>query len=286
MKVVTYSTAAEFAHVAGPLLAADPVRNATPINVLARLLANASFSDDDPVYLTVHDADGADLIGAALCTPPFPIIVTALPAQAAPVVVDHLLDVVGFRPVGVHGMRPEAEAFLAAWSARTGDRIGHQFDQRLYRLGELVPPTSVEGGSTLATDADVDLLVDWVGAFAAEVHLEGPQPTAQQRRRRIQEQRGAYVIWRLAGAPVSLAVISAPEVGVAKIAPVYTPPELRGHGYASAATAKACQWGLDQGADHVVLYTDLANPISNSIYQRIGFVPVADALDLRFASSD
>jgi predicted GNAT family acetyltransferase len=67
-----------------------------------------------------------------------------------------------------------------------------------------------------------------------------------------------------------------------RVAPVYTPPEHRGHGYASAATAAASQWALDQGADHVLLYTDIANPITNRIYPRIGYQPLEDSAEYTF----
>jgi predicted GNAT family acetyltransferase len=69
---------------------------------------------------------------------------------------------------------------------------------------------------------------------------------------------------------------------MSRIGPVYTPPERRGHGYGSAVTAAASRWALDKRANHVLLFTDLANPVSNSIYQQIGYIPVADALDVRF----
>jgi predicted GNAT family acetyltransferase len=77
--------------------------------------------------------------------------------------------------------------------------------------------------------------------------------------------------------------VSTPQSGMSRIGPVYTPPESRGHGYGSAVTAAASQFALAHGAEHVLLFTDLANPVSNSIYQQIGFVPVADALDVTFA---
>jgi predicted GNAT family acetyltransferase len=61
-----------------------------------------------------------------------------------------------------------------------------------------------------------------------------------------------------------------------RVAPVYTPPGLRGHGYAGAATAAVSQAALDAGADEVLLFTDLANPTSNALYQRLGYRPVDD----------
>ncbi len=67
------------------------------------------------------------------------------------------------------------------------------------------------------------------------------------------------------------------------IGPVYTPPEHREHGYASAVTAAAAAWGLAAGARHVVLFTDLANPVSNSIYPRLGFRPVHDSAEFDLA---
>ena len=61
-----------------------------------------------------------------------------------------------------------------------------------------------------------------------------------------------------------------------RIGPVYTPPELRGHGYASNLVAGVTQRQLDAGRDYVFLFTDLANPTSNKIYQDIGYQPVND----------
>jgi GNAT superfamily N-acetyltransferase len=69
-----------------------------------------------------------------------------------------------------------------------------------------------------------------------------------------------------------------------RVGPVYTPPELRGHGYASAVTAAVSRQALDAGAAQVLLFTDLANPVSNAIYQRIGYRPVEDRTVLAFSA--
>lgn len=73
-----------------------------------------------------------------------------------------------------------------------------------------------------------------------------------------------------------------PVAGVSRIRPVFTPADRRRHGYGSAVTAAAARSALDSGVDDVVLFTDLANPTSNAIYQRIGFKPVADAVRIEF----
>lgn len=47
-------------------------------------------------------------------------------------------------------------------------------------------------------------------------------------------------------------------------------------------TAEATAAAVRAGAAHVVLYTDLANPTSNSIYQAIGYRPDHDAEERTF----
>jgi predicted GNAT family acetyltransferase len=79
---------------------------------------------------------------------------------------------------------------------------------------------------------------------------------------------------------VALAGITRQVAGVARVAPVYTPPEHRGRGYGAAATAAVSRQALDEGAADVVLYTDLDNAATNRLYARLGYVPVEDRLVL------
>jgi len=51
--------------------------------------------------------------------------------------------------------------------------------------------------------------------------------------------------------------------------------ELR-QGYASALVARLSQHLLDLGYQFINLFTDLQNPTSNAIYQKIGYRPVCD----------
>jgi GNAT superfamily N-acetyltransferase len=286
MKVVAHRGIAEFWQAAGALFTADPVRNTVAITVLSRLLAGSGFSDQQPILLTVHDTDETgELVGAALCTPPFPISVTALPPRAAASVVEHLVER-GVDVRAVTGMRAESEAFAAAWAERTGAIEAHRMDQRLYRLGTLVPPTDVPGETTVGGEADIELLTDWRIAFTQDTGMPDGRWTREGIKAQVEYTIGAgngQLLWSVDGEPVAHAAVGLPRSGMSRIGPVYTPREHRKHGYGSAVTAAAAQWAIDRGADHVVLFTDLANPTSNSIYQQVGFVPVADALDITFA---
>ena len=71
---------------------------------------------------------------------------------------------------------------------------------------------------------------------------------------------------------------SPPVANSIRIGPVYTPPDLRGKGYATALVANQSRRFLEDGRSHCLLYTDLANPTSNAIYRRIGYQQVGESV--------
>jgi len=79
---------------------------------------------------------------------------------------------------------------------------------------------------------------------------------------------------------VSTLALSPQIAGTVRIGPVYTPPEHRRRGYASAAVAAASRQALARGASRCMLFTDLANPTSNKIYAAVGFRRFADWVEL------
>lgn len=91
-----------------------------------------------------------------------------------------------------------------------------------------------------------------------------------------------HFFWERDGRTVAYSAVGKPINGMSRVGPVYTPPEERGNGYGTAVTAAVSQWALDAGAENVVLFTDLANPTSNAIYQRIGYRPAYDHTELEF----
>jgi len=82
--------------------------------------------------------------------------------------------------------------------------------------------------------------------------------------------------------PVSMVKIDRELITTCSINAVYTPPFFRSKGYATSLVSKASQIILDRGFKKAILYTDLANPISNSIYKKIGYIPVLDQKEIEF----
>src|SRR5262249_59245223 len=74
-----------------------------------------------------------------------------------------------------------------------------------------------------------------------------------------------------ADGPVSMAGATRAVAGQARVGPVYTPPGRRGRGFGGAVTAAVSRAARDAGVGEVLLYTDLANPTSNALYQRLGY---------------
>jgi GNAT superfamily N-acetyltransferase len=229
--------------------------------------------------LTVH-RDG-ELYGAAFRTPPWPLIVSGLPLDATAAVAEVLADLDPELP-GANGPRELAEGFARAWTERTGGGVHEAMAGRLYELGDLSEPT-VAGGGRAATLDDLPLLVSWLGAFRREAMSHVRTVDRDEEIVRQGLARGdRHLLWERGGETVSYAHAGVPTDGMSRVGPVYTPPEHRGRGYGSAVTAAASRWVRDAGAKHVLLFTDLANPTSNSIYQKLGYRPVFDTCELEF----
>jgi GNAT superfamily N-acetyltransferase len=280
----TTSDVAEFLAAAGEYLWRERARNTVILTVSEQLRVNQALYAGHPSGepLLGWQTDQAGVVdGAFLHTPPHPLLLAAVASDVAA----DLARTLAGRPVaGVNGPVAAAEAFAASWQTATpGGHVRAERRLRLYRLGDLVAPQPApDGAGRLATDADAALAIDWFTAFAVEVRdAEAGEEQALAVRDKLSHQ--GILLWEAGGRPVSLAAVTRQVVGMIRVGPVYTPPELRGHGYASAVTADVSRRAREAGADEVLLYTDLANPTSNSIYQNIGYRAVEDRVVLAFS---
>jgi GNAT superfamily N-acetyltransferase len=163
---------------------------------------------------------------------------------------------------------------VEALADELGRPVVERMDERLFRCDEVFAPEGVPGTARPATAADADLLIAWRGPYLVDVFGRIPPGTELARWPSL-ALAGTTWLWIVDGEPVAQASARPTVSGVARIGPVYTPPEHRGRGYGSAVTAAAAADVLARGAVPV-LTTDLANPTSNRIYQAIGFRPVCD----------
>ena len=266
----------EFRATAEPLYRCDPVAHTIELTLL-----QAGGFPDDSLLLTVWDDDAPR--GAALQTPPYPLACNGIPARAMKTVAGELAEL---RPglTGVRGMRSSAAAFADAWHTITGRSGTINTEERLYRLGTLRTPNGVAGIARLATGDDRGQLVEWVELFFRETFSQRDEAAADRFVDTSKRVGDRFVVWDVDGTPVSMAMLRAPAADVSRIGPVFTPLTRRGHGYGSAVTAAAADLAHRSGTADVVLFADLANPVSNAIYQRIGFEAVADSVRIDFVT--
>jgi RimJ/RimL family protein N-acetyltransferase len=260
-----------------PLIAAEPFLSNIIATVLDAPLADAASAR----WLRVHDGD--ELVGAAIWTPPRGVHLGPMIPPAAREMADHL--VAGRTlPPSVNGPNRAALAFARRISVRTGRDVSPGGASRIYRLDRLTPPVGVPGGTRPATARDRELILGWLTAFDAEANPGG----GADHRLAVDHRLGSgqtMWLWETAGEPVSFCWYTPVSrlSTVSRIGVVYTPPAVRGHGYASANVAAVSRLALDAGATACMLYTDLANPTSNRIYQAIGYRPIADAQEWRLS---
>jgi predicted GNAT family acetyltransferase len=264
------------------LLTARPDANTVPLTVLETLRAGQRFSELAPLLGWFES--GAAVTGAILMTPPYGVLLGELPAGSEDELVAGLRERAAEVP-DVMGTAEGAGRFAASWTAGTGLSARLAIRQRLYTLDRLRPPVPAPAGQArLAVPADLDVLMDWIVAFHAEAEASPATPQPEIYRRRIE--LGLLWLWQDEQArPVSMACRNVTVAGVSRIGPVYTPPACRRHGYGAAVTAACTQDALNRGARQVVLFTDLANPTSNGIYQQLGYRALEDRVLLRFVDA-
>jgi predicted GNAT family acetyltransferase len=270
-----HSSVGEFRQIAEPLYRRDSV-----LHTIELTLLNGDRFPDDVLLLSVWN-DGRP-IGAALQTPPYPLVCNGIPAIA----VDHVAAELAARRelCGVRGVRRSALAFARVWQAHTGQTATVDTEEWLYRLGTLRAPGGVRGSARLATADDRDLLIDWVERFFGEAFSRVSNDGGAEFVDAADSKGDRFTLWTVDDKPVSMAMLRAPAAGVSRIGPVFTPVDRRAHGYGSAVTAAAAGLAHRSGTSEVVLFADLANPTSNGIYQEIGFEAVADSVRINFGT--
>lgn len=274
MNVREFSVPSEFWAVAAPVVEGEPVLHSVMATVVDSLVREPSLHPDRVLYV-VERAGGVPFL--AHHTPPYPIHLPVGDKDAAVVLADHV-HASGRRPTQVGGHLASVVAFAERWSELTGLRAEVRQRLGLYDLPvEPALPWPVHGHERLATMDDVRIVDDWSLAFYREAVGQEPPPGVTNHQPLSD---GRLMFW-CDPEPVAMAAATTSHGGVVRIGSVYTPPENRGHGYGSAATVAISRNRRAHGMA-CMLYTDLANPTSNGIYQAIGYRHLGDTADLAF----
>ncbi len=280
MKLTVYPDAAAFLERAQATLEQDEVRSNLILGIALRL--SRSPTPPIPPYLATVEAGDA-LAVAAIITPPRNVLILGWDdawRDGVRLVAANLAEQ-GMRPPGVVGPADVSRAFAAAYAEVAGVVVRDGLNERLYVLRQVVYRPDVPGRFRIADPGDLDLVTRWYAEFEAEALDEHSDVGSLREMVAAKIAAGDISLWE-DGEPVALVGRTRPLRHGITIAPVYTPRPFRNRGYATACTAAFTQRLLDSGYEFCTLFTNLANPTANSIYQRIGYRPVADFDEYRF----
>ncbi|HEY7123311.1 MAG TPA: GNAT family N-acetyltransferase [Ktedonobacterales bacterium] len=283
MRIEYYTNAVSFAQETQPFLLQHEVENCIVLGLIGGMPINPFTLTTLPL-LALARAEG-QVNGVVLQIPPRNLLLTVMEAGTARQFA-RALFADRIQLPGIMGPLQTAEAFAEAWCAASGMRTEISMRERVFALNEVIPPRPPSGHFRWAQAEDRETVIDWGMAEEREaLHVAEPDRAQFEgwADRMIQHsERRGLGFWEDGGQGVSFAAYGNPTPHGIRIAPVYTPPEVRGRGYASACVAALSQCLLDSGRQQCYLYTDLANPTSNKIYQAIGYRPVGDAIEMQF----
>ncbi|MBB2184463.1 GNAT family N-acetyltransferase [Lachnospiraceae bacterium MD1] len=287
MQFKLYTDVHEFYHDTFDVLMCHEAQNLIPLgNIIIGHEGKDKSEWRNPanwLMATVSDTNGIQL--TALMTPPHNITLYATGNIIDVNAINCLID--GLKEYEIPGVITEktlAECFAREYTTRKGLTYKTTMDQRIYELKAVNPEVKQFGVVRLLEEKDIYFFPYWLEAFnAASIYgntkMYIPQDGDAYHYRLSTKK--LYLL-EVDGIPVSMAGYTREMQSAIGVAFVYTPPYFRGNGYATSCVAQISQMALDKGYTRCVLYTDLLNPTSNSIYQKIGYKPVCDSLMLKF----
>ena len=157
------------------------------------------------------------------------------------------------------------------------------YKQLVYQLQEVKYNPSSSGQMRTATPADVRLVGAWMHKFVIEAlnedDVEAARKTAKQKIK-----NGEVFLW-YDKAVVTMCCVARPTRNGISVNYVYTPVEYRKKGYGTKIVAEVSTLMLARGYRFCTLFTDIENPTSNAIYQRIGYELVGEFRSVKFLQS-
>jgi predicted GNAT family acetyltransferase len=266
-------SAADYLAIVGPVLRHRPVMNQLPLAIAETCVRDPRRYGPDAVFYSVEF--GGAIRGAAVQTPPWPVQLSDVSPEAA----RELAKAFALNRPSIPGVAGPDDAparFAEAYVAERGGGYALESSLGVFELTSVNELREVVGRRVVATPEHAALLQSWLEAFHDEATPQDPRPKPDSGAGAAASGR-AHLWLDHDDRPVSFVFNSRDVEGWASIGPVYTPRALRGSGYATALVAAVSRYLLAQGRPGCTLFTNLENPTSNAIYEKIGYRRVGSA---------
>mgnify|MGYP001552848651 CR=1 FL=1 len=281
MIIRSYRHAQEFLARIQPVLEENEISNSLMLGLSMRLAQNPDHNST--IFRSIHDELG--VIAAAMQTPARGLLVYAhrpdVTDAFSMIVADYFQN--HRNPIGVVGPKTIAQRFAQLWQVVSGEEPRIFQNQRLYQCTAVTNFDLVPGKLRKAFKKEIPMLIDWAMEFS-KFTPENPTEAALEKALHNDIENGSLFVWTEANQAVCMLKKNRPTTSTIAISYVFTPKELRGRGYATAAVHTLTNRLLKEGYKACTLFTDLNNPTANGIYQRIGYQPVVDIDNYLFSS--
>ena len=286
MEAKFYDDINEFYDLAYSFLLKREVENGLPLAILNSLKENIHrYGQEIPVLVAITKGDDVKLV--SLRTPPhYQIISYTSELNSLDILVEALNKQKAELP-GVLGFKEGVERFIKLWCERGGVKSQLIRNERIYKLEHVAEETIGEKEFIVATDSHENIVLQWGREFILEALTERNLEMIEQSIGRLRDDiyEGRIFLLLDNNKPVSMSRKAGKTPNGNAVNNVYTPPTLRRKGYATECVAKLSKLLLEEGNKYCFLFTDLSNPTSNSIYQKIGYRPVIDIDECQFIES-
>lgn len=278
MKLILFEDAVAFCDRTQSHLLHHPAEHNLLLGIQSALLRGSGAFPTPPDLLVVESAGEIQAVGTR--TPPYNFVLSKVQDLGALDLIADYFYHASTSLSGINSFVREAQAFAHVWQTVTGQSSTLKMHLRIHQLTQVHSQADVQGHFRIATKRDRKQLLQWSEAFSLETF--GDLEADIERILDLQIKRQDLYVW-CDRKIVSMVAGRLSQPGGGRIGPVYTPPECRQRGYATACVSAVSQMLLDRGAQRCCLFTDITNPTSNHIYQTIGYKPVCDWHDYRFA---
>ena len=274
LQIKFFSDAGKFLERVQPFLLRREAEHCLILGLLDGLRSGEQWGTQPPIMTDVEGHGEVALV--ALMTPPHNLVLSWTADDSAIQAIAEELHAKGVAVPGVNSSTEIAHKFALKWSELAACTFRSQMAQRIYQLSRVTKMSRAAGRLRDPGQSDDAIMRTWRAAFS--VDAEGMDPVEAEKQAALPLPKSRrLMLWDVDGVAVSMAGFAGATPNGIRVAWVYTPPGNRGKGFAGACVAALSQRLLDDGRKFCFLYTDLANPVSNHVYQKIGYEPVADA---------
>ena len=287
MRAMFYEEVKEFYELVYPFLLDHEVENGLLFRISNSLKINTqTYGRSPPLMFSLVENETIKLV--SVMTPPFDLIISyTTDLNSIEILVEELLKRKVYLP-GVLSFKEAADKFAKLWCKGNSLESKLLRRERIYKLEKVSEETLGENQFFVATKSYQSTVLKWAREMMTEALLEVTEEEIGRNisnfRREFENDASRIYLLFDNQEPVSMARMAGKSSHGHSINLVYTPPSLRRNGYATECVAKLSKLLLEEGNRYCFLFTDLSNPTSNSIYQKIGYRPIIDENHYKFYS--